>query len=95
MPEQSILQLSAVAVLFAIAIREFFGYLKSRKQNGNGDSAAFNQAVFNELRQMNTNHLASIKDTLEKGNERLIDAIHNDNVKIIEVLGEIKGRLKL
>ena len=33
---QEILQLGTLGILFALAIKEFFGYLKSRK-NGNGN----------------------------------------------------------
>ncbi len=33
--EDTIIQLGAVAIIFAFAIKEFFAYLKSRK-NGNG-----------------------------------------------------------
>ena len=42
---------------------------------------------------MNENHLHSLKDAIEKGNERLVDVIHADNTKMIEILGEIKGKL--
>lgn len=91
MPETTILQLGAVAILFAVSIREFFSYLKSRKNGSNGETN-FNLIV-SELQRMNNNHLHSIHEALEQGNSRLVDTIHNDNVRIIELLGEIKGGL--
>lgn len=89
MPD-SILQLGAVAIIFLIAIREFFAYLKIKKSN-NSD---FSEQIFHELQKMNENHLHELKEIVEQGNNRLIDTIHQDNVKIIELLGEIKGRLR-
>lgn len=92
MPE-SLIQLGAVAVLFLVAIREFFSYLKTRK-NGNGETGGhLSQAILNELRAMNSNHLHSLQETLEEGNRNLISTIHSDNTKMIEILGEIKGNL--
>jgi len=84
-------QLGAIAIIFLFFIKEFFGYMKAKKSNGNGD---FNQAILDELRVMNSNHLHSIKTAISEGNEHLIETIHNDNTKIIELLAEIKGRLR-
>ena len=90
MPEESVLQLGAVAVLFLVGIREFFSYLKSKKEgNGNGMS----QAILSELRTMNTNHLHSIEAAVNDSSERLITAMHRDNAQMIALLGEIKGNL--
>ena len=81
-------------MIFLFAVKEFFGYLKSRKEgNGNGTSP-FTEAIFKELQTMNNNHLHTLQETMEQGNARLVDAIHNDNTKIIELLGEIKGHLQ-
>ena len=91
MPE-AYLQLGAVAVLFAVAIREFFSYLKSKQVEKNG-TGKFDALILQELRTTNTNHLHDLKDVLEKGNYRLVDVIHADNTKMIELLGEIKGTL--
>lgn len=92
MPETSLIQLGAVAILFAVSIREFFGYLKTKKTNGvNG--YGFTEAIFKELQTMNDNHLHSIEKAVREGNDRLIESIHNDNTKMIEILGEIKGKL--
>lgn len=92
MPENTLLQLGAVAVLFAIAIREFFAYLRAKQVEKNG-TGKFDAAILKELQTINTNHLHDLKDVIETGNERLIDSMHNDNTKIIEILGEIKGNL--
>lgn len=87
-----LLQLGAVAVIFLFAIREFFAWLKQRKENG-GKSNAVMEAMLNELRTMNENHLHSLKDAINTGNDRVVDAINSGNVKQIEILGEIKGKL--
>jgi hypothetical protein len=94
MPEETLLQLGAVFILFAIAIREFFGYLKLRKNGGSEKQYGFSEAIFKELQTMNTNHLHSIEKAVREGNDRLIESMHNDNTRIVEALGEIKGRLK-
>ena len=91
MPEEY-LQLGAVAILFAIAIREFFSYLKSKQVEKNG-TGKFDALILKELQTINTNHLHNLKDIMEKGNCRLVDVIHADNTKMIELLGEIKGTL--
>jgi len=91
MPE-AYLQLGAVAILFAIAIREFFSYLKSKQVEKNG-TGKFDALILKELQTTNTNHLHSLKDIMEKGNYRLVNVIHADNTKMIELLGEIKGTL--
>ena len=75
-------------MIFLFAIREFFGFLRMRK-NGNG----FNKEILSELKNMNSNHLNDIHKALDDGNRALIDSIHDDNMKIIELLGEIKGKL--
>ncbi len=89
----NMVQLGAVAVIFIFAIKEFFAYLQSRKSGENGNSSVLNSAILSELRNMNSNHLHSIQEAVENGNSRLVDVIHADNSKIIELLGEIKGTL--
>lgn len=94
MPTQDILQLGAVAVIFLFAVKEFFSYLKSRKEGGgNGKEVYMNQAILKELQTMNTNHLHSLQEAINDGNNRIVDAINNGNSKQIELLGEIKGKL--
>jgi hypothetical protein len=86
-----IIQLGAVAIIFLFCIREFFIYIKQRKAvsplNGSGKD------ILKELQLMNNNHLNEICDKMEEGNKALINTIHNDNIKIVELLGEIKGKL--
>jgi len=82
------IELGAIGILFLAAIREFFSYLKSKNSNGLSDQ------ILEELKSMNTNHLQCLKEAIESGNRRLIDSQHQDNIRIIELLGEIKGQLK-
>lgn len=85
------IQLGAVAALFVFFIFKFFDYLKAKKNgNGNGNS---NQALLDELQKTNTNHLDHIRQCMEDGNCRLIDVIHSDNTKVIEILSRIDGKL--
>ena len=88
---QEILQLSAMGIILLFTIKELFAYLKTRKIEGNN---GLNGAILRELQSMNQNHLNELRKTIEEGNNRLIDSIHSDNIKIIELLGEIRGRLK-
>ncbi len=89
-----LLNLGAVAIIFLFAVREFFAYLKAKKSeptNGNGNM--FSKAIFDELSKMNNNHLHSIQEAIERGNREMIDTMHNDSSRMIELLGEIKGML--
>lgn len=101
MLDDKLLELGTVAILFLIAIKEFFSYLKSKKfdsvritENGdNKQSEIFGKAILDELQAMNSNHLHTIQKCVEDGNRNLVETIHNDNTKMIELLGEIKGVL--
>jgi len=93
MPSDTLLQLGAIGVLFLVSIREFFGYMKAKKNESTTSHYGFNEEIFNELRSMNSNHLHSIEKAVREGNDRLIESIHNGNTKMIEILGEIKGSL--
>ena len=94
---QDLLQLGAVAVIFLFFVKEFFAYLKSRKESngssGNGGGSKVMEAMLTELRTMNENHLHSLKDAINDGNNRMVDAINNGNNKQIELLGRIEGKL--
>ena len=90
-----VVELGTVGVLFFFFLREFFAYLKTKKNgNGNGEGQGLNQLILEQLQTMNSNHLHSIEDAINDGNQRLIDSMHQDNMKMIELLGEIKGKLK-
>jgi hypothetical protein len=91
MPEAELIQLGAIAIIFLVAIREFFAYLKSRKDGNNG--VMLNGKILEELQLMNTNHLETIRRCIESGNTELRDTLHDDFMKVIEILGRIDGRL--
>ena len=88
---EELIQLGVIGTIFALAVREFFYYLRVKKQNGDG---FINGAILKELKIMNDNHLSALKDTIEQGNVHLVDAINNGNMRMIELLGEIKGSLR-
>jgi uncharacterized membrane protein YkvI len=80
--------LGALAIVAAFSVKEFFKYLKSKKENGAGGT---NGLILGELQLMNNNHLHELQDTMVAGNREIVDTIHKDNLQIIELLGEIKG----
>lgn len=94
--DQNILNLGAIGIIFVFAVKEFFSYLKAKKLEngtpGTNGGPTFNQAIFQELQKMNSNHLHSIKEAIETGNREIVAAINSGNLKMIELLGEIKGR---
>ncbi len=90
MPEESFLQIGAVAIIFIFAVKEFFAYLKVKKQNGNG---GLNAAILKELQTMNSNHLTTLTKAINDGNEKIVSAIHSKDGQMLEILGEIKGNL--
>lgn len=92
MDGNELIQLGTVGVLFAIAIREFFGYLRAKKLDGSA-SNGYGKAIFQELQSMNQNHLHSLEKAINDGNDRLISEIHADNSRMIELLGRIEGKL--
>ena len=91
---QELLQLGALAVIFAFAVKEFFAFLKTSKENGSRDGATTLKDVLGELQLMNNNHLHSLEKAINDGNDRLVDTINNNSIKQIELLGEIKGKLE-
>lgn len=92
--ENELLQIGTLGIIFYLAIKEFFIYLKSRKENSNGKEGIINQSVLSELQKLNSNHLHSIEKSINEGNQRLIDVIHSDNIKVIELLAEIRGKIR-
>ena len=72
----NITELGAVAIIFAFAIKEFFGYLKVRK-NGGG--------LTQQVKQIGDNHLGCILDemkqqTIQHG--RMIELLTQINTKL-------------
>jgi len=88
-----LIQLGTLGVLFFFAIKEFFAFLKSRKEKNGKESGAVDEGILEQLQLMNSNHLQHLNDCMNENNARLIEAIHEDNIKIIEVLGRIDGKL--
>lgn len=86
--------LGAVAVIFLFAVKEFFSYLKSRKNGESPPGTPLSNEVVMELKRMNDNHLHTLTDTVRDGNEKIVQTINDGNLKIVEALGEIKGQLK-
>lgn len=86
--------LGALAIIFIFAVKEFFSYLKSRKENGNGRGNEVMLSILKELKAMNENHLHTLTDAINNGNNRVVDAISHNNANIVELIGEIKGRLE-
>ena len=86
------IQLGSIAAIFIIAIREFFNYLKAKK-NGNGEMITADIKVFEELKRMNNNHLHSIESAIIEGNKEIVRSINDGNLRTIQLLGEIKGNL--
>ena len=82
-----IYQLGALGIIFLFAIKEFFGYLKSRKKNGNGGK------LLEEVKLLNSNHLNSIEKAINDGNSNIVTAITNMHTEVAGELGEIKGKL--
>lgn len=79
MIEENILQ-GTVAILFLLFIKEFFSYLKSKKDNkGNGN-------ITKLIQNLETNHLSEINLKLEKVDDKLD--------RVINILIEIKEKIK-
>ena len=94
------IELGAIGILFAIAIREFFAWLKTRK-NGNGNGNGFNKQLLDAITTQNQNHLTHINVSLDKmcadincGNDRVVKAITDMHIDLASRLGELKGKIK-
>ena len=93
-------ELGGIILIFLFAIKEFFMYLRVKKTNGTNNDL-LNREILNELKIQNTNHLTHLTEKVENGFLDLIKS-SNDNMnmlaskmdRMIESLGEIKGRLK-
>ena len=87
---QIIFQLGMIGLLFFLAIREFFAYLKTKKNNSNG---IVNKQLLDAITDQNNNHLKSINENINAGNNRIVDAIIQMHTEVVSKLGEIKGKL--
>ena len=82
MPTETLAQLGAMGIILIFAIKEFFAFLRVKAGEGR-DSGGLSKEILAELQLMNNNHLHTLQD-----------ALHSDNMRIIELLGEIKGGLQ-
>jgi len=89
MPEEQILQLGAIAVLFAIAIREFFGYLKGKKSCNN---STYDKDIA-LIRQQLENHMTDYNKCLNR-QENEIEKLRKDNEIIKASLIRIEAELR-
>jgi hypothetical protein len=83
------LELGGIAGLFALFITQYFQTQRSKKDPLNGTG----KAILQELQTQNGNHLEHIQQGITDGFKELQNSIHTDNMKIVELLGEIKGNL--
>ena len=87
--------LSEMGILFV-----FFGWLFSqiifrildRKKLNNAVNGS-GKMILEELKTINRNHLGSLENCIEANQRNLIETIHNDNTKIIELLSRIDGKI--
>jgi len=86
---EKFIDLGGTVVVAGMAFWCMVQILKFKKNQSNGT----NKDILAELQLMNSNHLNEICKVMERGNKELIDTIHSDNIKIIELLGRIDGRL--
>lgn len=85
--EAEIYQIGAVGVIFVFAIREFFLFLRA-KRNSNGQNK-----LLDEVRLLNVNHLSSMKQTIKDGDTKIVETINTIGQKQIEILSRIEGKI--
>lgn len=83
-----ILQLGTLGFVFALAIREFFSWQKSRKNN-----LIDNKDILNELKLMNNNHLNTICHTIGSGDKEIVKAINDMNINIANKLDTMSDNI--
>lgn len=83
------IELGAVAVIFILAIKDFFKYLTNKDVRPTHD-----KKVLEELRAMNSNHLHTIENAIREGNRDIVKSINSGNMKLAQLLGEIKGSIR-
>jgi len=81
-----------------------FGFIwllyQENKQKKQPLNNGMSKLILDELKTQNANHLQGISrqigelcDKINENNDRLIDTIHQDNQRVSQLLGEIKGIL--
>ncbi len=96
MPGEQILQLGAVAVLFAIAIREFFGYLKAKKSN-NGtqnlpDSLVASIARIDEKLDNHITHFCGDLADTKKEMKEMKDDITSIKIEMVRIAALLRDK---
>jgi hypothetical protein len=91
---QEYLNFGALFVICYLLIKEGVALVKSflNKKNGVPEGTVLD-CVLKELKLQNGNHLQHINDGMNDGFDRMIKSIHDDNTKMIEILGRIDGKL--
>lgn len=84
-------QLGSTLVLALAMVWVLWESIKQKKSGGNGNNK--NIDILNELKIMNTNHLHAIEMAVRDGNDKIIKTITDGNIKMIEKLSEICGKL--
>lgn len=92
------LELGALAAIFGLAVKEFFSWLKTKKEKDGNELV--NQQLLDAITEQNTNHLHAIQTTMDGmckdlnlGNDRVVKAITDMHTDLASRLGEIKGVL--
>ena len=92
-----ILNLGAVAIIFILCVKEFFAYLKTKK-NGNGNGKyekaleAINEKLGNHLTDVNKN-IASIRIDVASTNKEM-EGVQRDLAIVKDNVNDIKIKLK-
>lgn len=90
METNELMQLGALGILFALAIKEFFAYLKTRK---NGHSETVDNVIVAALNKLGDNHLNHVEMAVKEGDQKIVEKLNELQIKTLEVLIEIKERL--
>lgn len=90
-------ELGALAVIFLFAIKEFFAWLRTRK---NGNATEVNKQLLDAITVQNQNHLTHINTALDKmcndincGDDKIVEAIKAMHIDLSARLGELKGKI--
>jgi len=87
-------ELTAITAIVLLLIREGASLIKYFGKNKNLGSDDIQLQVLGQMEKIANNDLVHITAAVQDGTKRIVDIIHADNIKIIEVLGEIKGKIK-
>lgn len=83
-----------------VVILAFLAYLTIRDKKKNGNGTTIDKEILKTLEVQNSNHLehmnqylSNICDKVGEGNEKVVGAINSGNMKIVETLGRIEGKI--